>query len=356
MSYTHRIEYREYMDRGFTDVDDVRYRKYKLDLWEASESALRGKDGEHYKDREYCEKILDDMDIYHNYPNDEYIVEEIIYPHPLVKTYWETQRIGNDFRISPKFNNIYGKRFTDYIWSEIRREYKENEDYVYSQFPCLNYWDGMEKYNKLKQYIFINKIYHKRNVKYREYLNNPFEYYDEVPDSLEKIYISAEITDAYDKEINDIAEEWEHCNDVWIGSDRCWFWTTRITDVNGNALSMWEKIEPERSDQTQKEICEPIEQGDGSYKYFVFHKIINTYRGVSKFGDETTYTDDAHTMTYTQTNIDITDTSDTNYWEFVGNESKIVDGKVVTYALYRCKLLNRNGSVVYQKIYKDGLE
>lgn len=61
-------------------------------------------------------------------------------------------------------------------------------------------------------------------------------------------------------------------------------------------------------------------------------------------------------MTYTPTNIDITNTSNTNYWEFVGNESKIVDGKVVTYALYRCKLLNRNGSVVYQKIYKDGLE
>ena len=90
MSYTHKIETREYMDRGFTDVDDVRYRKYKLDLWEASESALLGNDGEYYKDREYCEKILDDMDIYHNYPNDEYIVEEIIYPHPLDKTYWTT--------------------------------------------------------------------------------------------------------------------------------------------------------------------------------------------------------------------------------------------------------------------------
>ena len=78
------------MDRGFTDVDDVRYREYKLVLYEASESALRRNDKKKYKDREYCEKILDDMDIYHNYPNDEYIVKEIIYPHPLDKTYWTT--------------------------------------------------------------------------------------------------------------------------------------------------------------------------------------------------------------------------------------------------------------------------
>ena len=90
-------------------------------------------------------------------------------------------------------------------------------------------------------------------------MNNPFEYYEEVPDSLEKIYISAEISDVYDRVINDIADEWEHCNDVWIGSDRCWFWTTRTTDANGNVLSMWEKIEPKRFRQTKKDICEPIE-------------------------------------------------------------------------------------------------
>ena len=90
-------------------------------------------------------------------------------------------------------------------------------------------------------------------------MNNPFEYYEEVPDSLEKIYISAEISDVYDRVINDIADEWEHWNDVWIGSDRCWFWTTRTTDANGNALSMWEKIEPKRFRQKKEDICEPIE-------------------------------------------------------------------------------------------------